>query len=143
MKAMLGCVKSNVSRLARALEQLRLVAIDCDVQLVVVITKAGRALVEQILAATGQDVDDVATKCDVVAEQATNDTQRCEPPGGQEYRASFLGNILRKLRNVFSDTNLFDIYSPGLFEHADRTRLLIWNYNAGTYRRRRTIVQHA
>src|SRR5262249_434199 len=61
--AALGCVKSNVTRLRKALEELGLVTIDWDEALMVILTSRGRALVEEILFGTKKAIEEIANKC--------------------------------------------------------------------------------
>ena len=104
--AALGCVKSNVTRLRNALQELGLVTIDWDEALMVILTSRGRALVEEILFGTKNAIEEIVHKCAHAIESTP----------------AALISIFQGVRSALFDRMLFDIYNPNLHERLDETR---------------------
>ena len=98
----LGCVWSNISRYVKVAEKKGWITWDWDGHVMLFLTQAAVDLIERIVARTNTAIEDRVGKCALADEEP----RKIEP----------LQKVLQRMRSVFWDARLLDIYAEAFVE---------------------------
>jgi len=113
--AVIGTVKSNIWRLCDALEKLQLAKPDWECWRIIKLTPFGIAVIEEILAKYGDEIEEVVDAC--AEAYAQRDARKEKAP--RPTKPERLRSALLRIRTALDDKHLFDIY-------ADDYRKKLW-----------------